>query len=166
MNAKALRFFVVMGVAGSGKTTVGVTLARYLKCPFYDGDDFHSPENVAKMASGMPLDDTDRAPWLASLAELIQEHLDRGDTAVLASSTLKKRYRDRLRVSDQVQFIFLDGDFDLIWQRMQARQDHYMKPEMLRSQFKALEPPGDEETIRVPIDGSVDDILALILHEM
>lgn len=152
-----------MGVAGSGKTTVGIALAKYLKCPFYDGDDFHSPENVAKMASGLPLDDGDRAPWLASQAKLIQEHLDRGDTAVLASSALKKRYRDQLQVNDLVQFIFLDGDFDLIWQRMQARQDHYMKPEMLQSQFEALEPPEEGEAIKIPIDQTVNDILAQIV---
>ncbi len=102
------------------------------------------------MARGIPLDDTDRAPWLATLAELIQDHLDRGETAVLACSALKKRYRDLLRVSDQVQFIYLDGDFDLIWQRMQARQDHYMKPEMLHSQFEAIEPPEEDEAIAIP----------------
>ncbi|MGB3717572.1 MAG: gluconokinase [Candidatus Promineifilaceae bacterium] len=163
MIAKAPRFFIVMGVAGCGKTTVAMALAGHLNCPFFDGDDYHSPENVAKMASGIPLNDADRAPWLATLAELILEHLERGETAVLTSSALKKRYRDRLRVSYQVQFIYLDGEFDLIWKRMQDRQNHYMKPEMLRSQFEELEPPGDEEAIRVPIDRSVDDILALIL---
>ncbi len=163
MNVQAPRFFVVMGVAGCGKTTVGVALARHLACPFYDGDDFHPPENVAKMAGGIPLDDADRAPWLASLAELIQEHLDRGDMGVLASSALKRRYREQLRINNQVQFIFLDGGFDLIWQRMLERPDHYMQPEMLRSQFAALETPEDQEAIRVPIDRSVDDILALIL---
>ena len=157
------RFFVIMGVSGCGKTTIGEALAAHLGCPFYDGDDFHSPQNVAKMAAGIPLNDGDRAPWLATLAALIQEHLDREETAVLASSALKKRYRDRLRVDDRVQFIFLDGDFDLIWERMQARQDHYMKAEMLRSQFDALEAPGEEEAIRVPIDQSVNDILAQIL---
>ena len=157
------RFFVIMGVSGCGKTTMGEALAAYLGCPFYDGDDFHSPQNVAKMAAGIPLNDGDRAPWLDTLAALIQEHLDREETAVLASSALKKRYRDSLRVDGRVQFIFLDGDFDLIWERMQARQDHYMKAEMLRSQFDALEAPGEEEAIRVPIDQSVNDILSQIL---
>jgi gluconokinase len=151
-----------MGVAGSGKTTIGQRLATQLNCPFYDGDDFHPPENVAKMASGMPLNDADRAPWLTRLAALIQEHLDKDETAVLASSVLKKSYRDQLRVNDQVQFIYLDGSFDLIWQRMQERQDHYMKPEMLRSQFEALEPPREDEAIKIPIDQTVDDILAQI----
>ena len=165
MNGQAARFFVVMGVSGCGKTTVGEALAAHLSCPFYDGDDFHPPQNVAKMAGGIPLNDADRAPWLAILAALIQEHLDRGETAVLASSALKKRYRDQLRVNDQVQFIHLDGDFDLIWQRMQTRQDHFMRSEMLQSQFETIEPPDEDEAIKVLIDQSVDDILAQILHK-
>jgi gluconokinase len=160
LNQKTPRFFVVMGVSGCGKTTVGKALAAYLDCPFYDGDDFHSPQNVAKMARGIPLNDDDRAPWLASLAALIREHLQKGETAVLASSALKKRYRDQLRVDDRVQFVFLDGDFDLIWGRMQARQDHYMKAEMLQSQFETLEVPDEDEAITVPIDRSVEEIVA------
>jgi gluconokinase len=164
LNDRTVRFYVVMGVSGCGKTTVGEALAAYLNCPFYDGDDFHSPENVAKMASGVPLNDTDRAPWLASLADLIRDHLARGETAVLASSALKKRYRDQLRVDDRVRFIFLDGDFDLIWGRMQARQDHYMKAEMLRSQFDALERPDENVAIRIDIDQDVSDILQQVIE--
>ena len=164
MNDQSVRFYVVMGVSGCGKTTVGEALAAHLNCPFYDGDDFHSPENVAKMASGVPLNDADRAPWLASLAGLIRDHLARGETAVLASSALKKRYRDQLRVDDRVRFIFLDGDFDLIWGRMQARQDHYMKAEMLRSQFEALERPDENVAIRIDIDQDVSDILQQVIE--
>ncbi|MFN2163120.1 MAG: gluconokinase [Candidatus Promineifilaceae bacterium] len=164
MNDRTVRFYVVMGVSGCGKTTVGEALAAHLNCPFYDGDDFHSPENVAKMASGVPLNDADRAPWLASLADLIRDHLARGETAVLASSALKKRYRDQLRVDDRVRFIFLDGDFDLIWGRMQARQDHYMKAEMLRSQFEALERPDENVAIRIDIDQDVSDILQQVIE--
>jgi gluconokinase len=164
LNDRTVRFYVVMGVSGCGKTTVGEALAAHLNCPFYDGDDFHSPENVAKMASGVPLNDTDRAPWLASLADLIRDHLARGETAVLASSALKKRYRDQLRVDDRVRFIFLDGDFDLIWGRMQARQDHYMKAEMLRSQFDALERPDENVAIRIDIDQDVSDILQQVIE--
>ena len=164
MNDRTVCFYVVMGVSGCGKTTVGEALAAHLNCPFYDGDDFHSPENVAKMASGVPLNDTDRAPWLASLADLIRDHLARGETAVLASSALKKRYRDQLRVDDRVRFIFLDGDFDLIWGRMQARQDHYMKAEMLRSQFEALERPDENVAIRIDIDQDVSDILQQVIE--
>ncbi len=164
MNEQMTRFFVVMGVSGCGKSTVGKALAIHLNCPFYDADDFHPPENLAKMGRGVPLDDMDRAPWLASLAELIRKHLEKGETAVLACSALKKRYRDQLRVSRQVQFIYLEGNFDIIWQRMQARQNHYMKAEMLHSQFKALEPPDEDEAIAAPIDQTVDDILTQILQ--
>lgn len=162
MNERAPRVFVIMGVAGSGKTTIGKRLATQLRCPFFDGDDYHPPENVAKMTSGIPLSDAERAPWLARLATLIQEHLEKGETAVLACSSLKKSYRDQLRINDQVWFIYLDGSFDIIWQRMQERQNHYMKPEMLRSQFEALEPPGEDEAIRIPINQTVEDILARI----
>jgi len=164
LNDRTVCFYVVMGVSGCGKTTVGEALAAHLNCPFYDGDDFHSPENVAKMASGVPLNDADRAPWLASLADLIRDHLARGETAVLASSALRKSYRDQLRVDDRVRFIFLDGDFDLIWGRMQARQDHYMKAEMLRSQFDALERPDESVAIRIDIDQDVSDILQQVIE--
>lgn len=156
--------FVVMGVSGSGKTTVGLELAKKIEAPFFDGDDFHPPENVAKMASGIPLDDDDRYPWLVRLHDLIADHLARGETAVLASSALKKNYRDQLRVNDQVQFIFLDGDFDLIWSRMQARQDHYMKAEMLRSQFEALEPPTADNALIISVEDSVDNIVDTIMQ--
>lgn len=164
MIERVAHVFVVMGVSGCGKTTVGEALAAHLNCRFYDADDFHPPENIAKMERGIPLNDLDRAPWLARLAALIQEHLDNGETAVLACSALKKRYRDELRVSSQVQFIYLEGDFDLVWQRMQARRNHYMKAEMLHSQYDALEPPPVDEAIVIPIDQTVEDMLAQILR--
>lgn len=163
MSPEAARAFVVMGVSGCGKTTVGRELAAILGCPFYDGDDFHPPENVAKMARGVPLDDDDRAPWLAALAALIAEHLARGETAVLACSALKERYRAQLRVTDAVQFIYLEGDFDTIWARMKSRSEHYMKAEMLHSQFADLEVPADDEVIRVTIDRPVSEIVASVL---
>ena len=156
--------FVIMGVSGCGKTTVGQALASQINCPFYDGDDFHPPENVAKMSHGIPLNDADRAPWLARLAALIERHLVEGETAVLACSALKKRYRDQLRVSDRVRFIYLEGSFDLIWQRMRARPNHYMKADMLHSQFEALEPPAANEAATISIDQDVDTIVAQILQ--
>ncbi len=162
MTQRPPGFYVIMGVSGSGKTTIGQALARALHCSFYDGDDFHSPESVAKMASGQPLDDADRAPWLATLAGLIQEHLDGGKVGVLASSALKKQYRDQLAVADNVQFVFLDGDFDLISQRMLAREDHYMKPAMLRSQFETLERPDETEALILSIEEPVDVIIERI----
>ena len=158
--------FVIMGVSGCGKSTIGQALADQLECPFYDGDDFHPAENVAKMANGMPLNDDDRAPWLARLAGLLQEHLDRGETAVLACSALKKRYRDQLRVNEHVQFIFLQGDFDIIWQRMSARKDHYMKADMLQSQFDTLETPIADEAIIISIDQSVEAMLLQIQKQI
>lgn len=156
--------FVIMGVSGCGKTTIGQALADQLNCPFYDGDDFHPPENVAKMSRGIPLNDADRAPWLARLAALIAGHLVEGETAVLACSALKKQYRDQLRVSDRVQFIYLEGSFDLIWGRMQARPGHYMKADMLHSQFETLEPPTTVEAVTIPIEQDVAAIVAQIFQ--
>jgi len=151
-----------MGVSGCGKTTVGMALADRLGCSFYDGDDFHPPENVAKMASGTPLNDNDRYPWLARLHDLLAEHEERGETAVLACSALKKKYRDQLQVNNETRFIFLHGSFDLIWQRMQARKNHYMKADMLQSQFDTLEPPGADEAVIINIDQSIETILEQI----
>lgn len=156
--------FVVMGVSGCGKTTVGQALAARLGCPFYDGDDFHPPANVAKMASGVPLNDGDRAPWLARLAGLLKQHEAKGETAVLACSALKQLYREQLRVSPEVQFVYLAGSFDLIWQRMSQRANHYMKADMLRSQFAALEPPAAAEVIHVAIDQAIDAIVEQIVQ--
>ena len=158
---------IVMGVSGSGKTAVGRELARRLGCPFYDGDEFHPPENIAKMAQGLPLDDRDREPWLVRLRDLIGNHSRQGQTAVLACSALKKGYRDLLRAGgDQMQFVHLQGDFDLIWGRMRRRKTHYMKGEMLRSQFDALETPGADEAWIVDVAQSVTDITGAILDQL
>ncbi|MBK8986027.1 MAG: gluconokinase [Chloroflexi bacterium] len=154
--------YILMGVSGCGKSTVGRALAAQLNCPFYDGDDFHSPENVAKMAGGAPLTDAEREPWLDQLAVLIGEQIGREETAVFACSALKKQYRDRLRISDQVKFVYLHGEFDLIWRRLQQRDAHYMKATMLRSQFAALEPPDISEALRVDITAPIGDVLAQI----
>jgi gluconokinase len=136
------RFFIIMGVSGSGKSEVGKALAEKLGWDFYDADDFHPPANVAKMASGIPLDDGDRAPWLTTLRDLIATSLKQNKPAVLACSALKERYRQRLLDGNaDVQLVYLKGSYDLIWSRMSARKNHYMKPHMLRSQFDALEEP-------------------------
>jgi len=157
---------VVMGVSGCGKSTIGQTLADHLGCPFYDGDDFHPPENIEKMSNGIPLTDTDRAPWLSRLQSLIHQNL-KGDGVVLACSALKQRYRDQLRHdNDGLQFVYLHGDFDTIWTRMQTRPNHYMKPEMLHSQFAALEPPGPDEAIRVNITDNVEQIVEQVLSQV
>lgn len=157
--------YILMGVSGCGKSSVGQQLALALDCPFYDGDDFHPPENVAKMANGVPLTDADRYPWLARLHDLAAGHARRGETAVLACSALKQKYREQLRAGNEaVQFVFLDGDFDLIWQRMSARRDHYMKADMLQSQFAALERPSPAEALTISIDQSVAEIVAEIFE--
>src|SRR5689334_17835566 len=122
------RFFIIMGVSGSGKSEVGNSLAQWLGWDFYDADDFHPPENVAKMAAGIPLDDSDRAPWLASLHDLISSSIQQNKPGVLACSALKERYRQQLLADHvEVQLIYLKGSYDLIWSRMSARRDHYMK---------------------------------------
>lgn len=160
MSGDESRVYVIMGVSGSGKSTVGRALADALGAPFYDGDDFHPPQNVAKMASGTPLDDTDRAPWLARLRDLLAAHLAKGETAVMACSALKRAYREMLRGgSDRVVFVYLQGDFDTLWQRMALRPDHFMKPEMLRSQFATLEEPTSQEALCLPVG---QDVLSLV----
>jgi gluconokinase len=153
-----------MGVSGCGKSTVGAALAEKLGCPFYDGDDYHPPENVAKMASGIPLNDADRYPWLAKLHDMIGTHLERKETAVVACSALKKKYRRQLRKgNDGLRFVYLKGSFELVWLRMTARQGHYMKAEMLRSQFKSLEEPDGDEDLVIGIENDVDSIVEMIL---
>lgn len=158
---------VLMGVSGCGKTTVGMALARVWGCRFYDGDDFHPPENIAKMSQGIALNDDDRLPWLQRLNALIGEHLARGEMAVLACSALRRRYRDLLRAGNQgVRFVHLHGDFDLIRSRMQARPAHYMRAGLLRSQFEALETPGPEEALTVDISEPTEEIVGKIIREI
>lgn len=154
-----------MGVSGSGKTTVGRALAERLDCAFFDGDDFHPPENVAKMAAGEPLQDADRRPWLAKLNALIGGLSSRNQCAIVACSALKRDYRRRLaRDVPGVTFVFLKGSFAIIEARMRARDDHFMGAQMLQSQFEALEPPGADEAVTVNVDdGSVAQIVERIL---
>jgi gluconokinase len=159
------RFVIVMGVAGCGKTTVGELLARRLEWNFYDADAFHPAENVAKMANGTPLDDSDRAPWLAALYALIAASVRENRPAVLACSALKKSYRQQLLEGNEgVQIVYLKGSYDLIWSRISSRKDHYMKPQMLRSQFDTLEEP----TNALVVDASlpVTDIVNTIIAHM
>jgi gluconokinase len=156
------RFVVVMGVAGSGKTTVGQALAQHLGWEFYDADGFHPAANIAKMASGVPLDDSDRLPWLASLHALISASLMEECPGVLACSALKESYRERLLEGNKdVLIVYLKGRYDLIWSRISARQDHYMRPEMLKSQFETLEEPADVLTVDIAmtVEGIVQEIL-------
>jgi gluconokinase len=152
------RFFVVMGVSGSGKTSVGKSLAEKLGWDFYDADDFHPAENVAKMTSGIPLSDSDRAPWLATLHKLISSCLLQNRPGVLACSALRESYRRQLlEGNEHVQLIYLKGSYELIWSRMEVRKDHYMQPHMLQSQFDALEQPSNALT--VDVSKSVEEIV-------
>ncbi|MFC1669092.1 gluconokinase [Spirochaetota bacterium] len=133
---------IIMGVSGCGKSSVGHAVAKMMGLPFYDGDDFHPQENVEKMAAGSPLNDANRQPWLENLHQLILTHFQDGRSLVIACSSLKNSYRQILRGEiDNVRFVYLRGDFNLIYTRMRQRKGHYMKPEMLRSQFAALEEP-------------------------
>lgn len=158
-------FFIVMGVSGSGKTDVGRSLAEHMGWDFYDADDFHSPENVSKMASGIALDDSDRVPWLGSLHDLISSNLAENRPGVLACSALKERYRQRLLTGNEnVQVVYLKGSYELIWSRMIMRKKHFMKPQMLQSQLETLEEPLNALT--VDITSSVDEIVKTILQNI
>ncbi len=131
---------VVTGVSGTGKTTIGSGIANSLNLPFFDADNFHPKENIEKMSKGIPLNDVDRLPWLQSLAELLADHEKNGG-AVLACSALKESYRELLKGNNNVQWVHLKGDKELIWRRMLARKNHYMKADMLESQFATWEEP-------------------------
>jgi gluconokinase len=154
-------FIILFGVTGAGKTTIGLLLAAELGWPFYDADDFHPAANVEKMRQGIPLTDADRRPWLDSLHDLIETALTENKPGVLACSALKESYRQYLYVNEEVHYVYLRGDFDLIQRRLSGRVGHYMNPALLRSQFDALEEPHDGVTI-VSVDqppaGIVRDI--------
>ncbi|MGZ7075954.1 MAG: gluconokinase [Candidatus Angelobacter sp.] len=138
---------VLMGVSGVGKTTIGRALAQELQWRFADGDDFHSAASIAKMHAGIPLTDQDRAPWLQSLRNAITGWLASEENVVLACSALKASYRAALLVSSEVKRVYLRGSFELITRRLGLRQEHYMNPHLLRSQFDTLEEPKDALTM-------------------
>ena len=161
-EAKAI---IVMGVSGSGKTTVGLALAERLGWPFHDGDDFHPPANIDKMARGIPLNDADRWPWLEAIHAFILKCLRHNQPVIIACSALKQRYRDRLSDNHpNIIFVYLRGDYDLILTRMRARQGHFMKEEMLQSQFEALEVP--EAAQVVDIDAGLTRIIDHLLEKL
>jgi gluconokinase len=134
-------FIVITGVAGAGKTTVGKLLAKILGWQFYEGDDFHPAAKVEKMRRGEPLTDTDREPWLDALRTVIQSALENGENGILACSALKQRYRERLRVNEQVVFVHLAATPELIERRLEERKGHFMSPSLIESQFATLETP-------------------------
>ena len=136
---------IIFGVSGAGKTTVGKLLARKLGWQFLEADDFHSAANIEKMRSGLPLTDEDRWPWLNCLRKQIEQLVSAGENAVLACSALKRAYRDRLRVSDETEFVFLRGDYALVENQLRSRRRHFMNPDLLQSQFDDLEEPQTDE---------------------
>ena len=143
---------IVFGVSGAGKTTIGKLLSHELGWHFYEADAFHSRANIEKMRRGVPLTDEDRWPWLENLRELLQRCSEASENAVVACSALKRAYRERLRVSDEVKFVLLRGDYALIEKQLRRRRGHFMNPELLRSQFADLEEPKPDEgalTIRL-----------------
>jgi gluconokinase len=138
---------VIFGVSGAGKTTVGNMLAEQLGRRFLEADDFHPAANIEKMRSGRPLTDEDRWPWLDGLRKQIEQLLSAGENAVLACSALKRAYRDRLRVSDEVTFVFLRGDYALVEKQLRSRHGHFMNAALLQSQFDDLEEPQPDENV-------------------
>ena len=155
------RSIIVMGVCGCGKSTIGENIANTLNAKFIDGDDLHPKANIQKMASGTPLDDIDRAPWLERIRDAAYSIETKNETGVIVCSALKKKYRDQIREGNQnVQFIFLDGSKSLILERMRARQGHFMRESMLDSQLETLERPEQEPSVfTISIDGSIDSIV-------
>jgi gluconokinase len=138
---------IVMGVSGSGKSTVGSRLASELDWAFYDADDFHNEANRIKMSQGIPLTDDDRSAWLASLSELIQKSINSATPIILACSALKESYRAILKVNEQVRFVYLKGTFAEIEARLKNRAGHFMPVKLLKSQFETLEEPMDALTV-------------------
>ncbi|WON76786.1 gluconokinase [Serratia sp. UGAL515B_01] len=154
---------ILMGVSGSGKSTIGATIAKEIQAKFIDGDDLHPRANIQKMASGQPLNDNDRVPWLQRLNDAAYSLNHKSETGIIVCSALKRRYRDLLRQGNEnMVFIYLKGSFDVILQRLQARAGHFMPTELLKSQFEALEEPGADEkdVIWIDIDADIEGVVS------
>jgi gluconokinase len=159
---------VVTGVSGSGKTTVGALLAGRLKWKYAEADDFHPVANIQKMAAGIPLTDEDRRPWLAAIGAWIDAQIQAGEPGVVTCSALKRAYRDRLRAGrPQVRLVYLRGSRGLIAARLAARHGHFFRPELLDTQFAALEEPEpDEQVLVVPVVGTPEEIVEAIVSRL
>ncbi|GAA0901491.1 gluconokinase [Rothia nasimurium] len=156
---------IVMGVSGSGKSTIGEGLATRLGIPFIDGDSLHPQANRDKMARGIPLDDNDRQPWLEAIVAEMDRHRASGQSLVLACSALKKRYRDFLRKGhDDVRFVYLHGTRDLLADRLGHRSGHFFNPALLDSQLATLEEPSRDEALWVDIGDSPTDTIESVIR--
>jgi gluconokinase len=156
---------ILMGLAGTGKSTIGTLLARRLGCPFLDADSLHPPESIAKMASGVPLDDTDRWPWLDRIQTRIAAAHVAGDDLVVACSALKRSYRQRLAAGiPSVRWIYLTGSKALIEERLRERPSHFMKASMLESQLEALEEPDPSEALFIDTASEPSEIVERIVQ--
>jgi gluconokinase len=151
---------IVFGVSGAGKTTIGKLLAKRLGWRFLEADDFHPRGNIEKMRAGLPLTDKDRWPWLKLLREQIERSLAANENAVLACSALKRKYRERLRVSDNVKFVLLRGDYALVEKQLHNRRAHFMNSDLLRSQFADLEEPeSDEDAVAIELGRTPEELV-------
>jgi gluconokinase len=151
---------IVFGVSGAGKTTIGKLLAKRLDWRFLEADDFHQRVNVEKMRKGLPLTDEDRWPWLKLVRQQIERSLAAKENAVLACSALKRKYRERLRVSNDVKFVLLRGDYALIEKQLHNRRGHFMNPDLLRSQFADLEEAElDEDVLTIELGRTPEELV-------
>ena len=156
---------VLFGVAGSGKTTISRLLAQELGWKFYEADELHPKSNVKKMRQGIALTDMDRRPWLEGLRELLGESIARKENVILACSALKEKYREYLQISDEIKWIGLKGEYQLIADRLQQRHGHFMNPILLRSQFEILEEP-KEDAVVVDIDATPTKTVQTIREQL
>ncbi|WP_396589671.1 gluconokinase [Allomuricauda sp. R78024] len=158
------KVYIIMGVSGTGKSTIGKLLSNTLEIPFFDGDDFHPKENIEKMEAGNPLNDDDRKGWLIKLNALAQEHKSTG--AIIACSALKESYRDILLegMENHLGFIHLEGTFELIKSRLESRKGHFMPLALLQSQFNTLEAP--TKAITISISNNPEDMVVEILGQL
>jgi gluconokinase len=156
---------IVMGVSGSGKSTIGEGLAARLGQPFIDGDSLHPVANREKMAHGIPLDDADRQPWLQAIVAEMDRHREQGESLVLASSALKRRYRDFLRGgNDDVRFVYLHASRELLAERLGHRSGHFFDPRLLDSQLATLEEPSTDEALRVDVGPAPAEAIECIIR--
>ncbi len=156
-----MRAIILMGVAGSGKTTVGQALSQRMGLPFYDGDLYHSASSISKMAGGTPLTDADRLPWLKRLRGLIDAEFRHSGSLILACSALKQSYR-KLLGGEHVTFVYLKCGYRTLYARLRRRPEHYFRPEMLRSQFDTLQEPATGEAFVVDASADVPTVVKAI----